>query len=418
MTRRVLARAQEDEDQARGNAGGHEGGLGRGREGTQGKEGEKAHKKGEEHYTFESPQSSHVSHYSGSYWDMRTSFFQYPLPELQALFQARGLSTSGCAKLFNWHYKHHNLNPLTEGIALASQDFIARYLDFTLPEIASVQASSDRTVKFLFRLQDGKTVETVLIPSRKKYGICLSSQVGCAMKCSFCHTGLQGLERHLGTHEIVGQLMAAQRWLSANRPEDDRIATVVFMGQGEPLHNFDAVRAACQIFLCRYGLSFGEDKVTISTAGYLPGLQRWRAEMPDVNIALSLHSTDEVKRSELIPINAKWPLSEVLPLVASMPRKKKRFVIYEYLLAKGFNDSAEDARRLGETLQGKKAFVNIIPFNPYPGGKYQRPSAAEVAAFKAVLDPYGVPSLARITKGDQILAACGQLNTKTVPPQS
>jgi 23S rRNA (adenine2503-C2)-methyltransferase len=232
------------------------------------------------------------------------------------------------------------------------------------------------------------------------------------MKCSFCHTGLQGLERHLQTQEIVGQLLVAQQWLTTNRPTDDKIATVVFMGQGEPLHNFDSVKRAVQIFITQHGLSMAMDKITISTAGYLPGLERWKEEMPDVNIALSLHSTITEKRNELIPINMKYPVEKVLEVVNEIPRTKKRFVIYEYLLARGFNDSDEDARMLGEALQGKKAFVNIIPFNPFPGAKYERPTLPEINGFKAALDKFGVPCLVRFTKGDEILAACGQLNSK------
>jgi 23S rRNA (adenine2503-C2)-methyltransferase len=232
------------------------------------------------------------------------------------------------------------------------------------------------------------------------------------MKCSFCHTGLQGLERHLETHEIVGQFRAVKRWLKKHRPEDNSIATIVFMGQGEPLHNFDSVQKACEIFTSQHGLSIAHDKITISTAGYLPGLKRWKEEMPDVNIALSLHSVDTEKRNELIPINMKFPIERVLELVDQIPKNKKRFVIYEYLLAKGFNDSQLDARKLGETLKGKKAFVNLIPFNPFPGAKYGRPSTCEIEAFKAELDKFGIPSLVRFTKGDDILAACGQLNSK------
>lgn len=345
---------------------------------------------------------------------MTTSFYQYTLPELQALFQSQDLPSSGPGKLFNWHYKQHHFEPCEKDLAKVSQEFIAQNLNFDLPTIDLIQESEDKTVKFLFKLEDGKKVETVLIPSNRKYGICLSSQVGCAMKCSFCHTGTQGLSRHLQTHEIVGQLLAAQRWLSEKRPENDQIATIVFMGQGEPLHNFDSVRKACEIFLSQHGLSMASEKITISTAGYLPGLERWKAEMPDVNIALSLHSTDKAKRDELIPINAKYPLEKVLEIVNQIPKTKKRFVIYEYLLAKGFNDSVEDARKLGETLQGKKAFVNLIPFNPYPGGKYERPTRIEIDNFKAALDEFGVPSLVRITKGDEILAACGQLNSKLI----
>lgn len=344
---------------------------------------------------------------------MEKSFYQYTMSELQTLLSAHNLAPVGARRLFNWHYKQRQFSPCMDDFAKVSQAFVAENLSFDLPVIDTIQESEDRTVKFLFRLKDGKKVETVLIPSKRKYGICLSSQVGCAMKCSFCHTGLQGLERHLGTHEIVGQYLAAQQWLTAHRPGDDLIATIVFMGQGEPLHNFDSVRKACEIFLTQHGLCFAGDKITISTAGFLPGLERWKAEMPDVNIALSLHSTFKEKRDELIPINAKFPIEKVLELVNEIPKQKKRFVIYEYLLAKGFNDSEVDARALGKTLQGKRAFVNIIPFNPYPGAKYLRPSIEEVGAFKTILDEYDVPSLARITKGETILAACGQLNSRS-----
>jgi 23S rRNA (adenine2503-C2)-methyltransferase len=343
---------------------------------------------------------------------MKSSFYQYTLPELQTLFKSHELTSTGASKLFNWHYKQRKSSSCLDDLSKTTQSFIADHLHFDLPTVDLVHESEDRTVKFLFKFADDRKVETVLIPSNRKYGICLSSQVGCAMKCSFCHTGLQGLERHLQTHEIVGQLLAAQKWLTENRPADDQIATIVFMGQGEPLHNFDSVRKACEIFISQHGLCLAQDKITISTAGYLPGLERWKAEMPDVNIALSLHSTNTEKRNELIPINTKFPLSRVLEIVDKIPRTKKRFVIYEYLLAQGFNDSESDARELGETLKGKKAFVNLIPFNPFPGAKYGRPSTTEIDLFKSVLDTFGVPSLVRFTKGDDILAACGQLNSK------
>ena len=346
---------------------------------------------------------------------MKTSFYQHTLSDLKALFESQNLPGSGPARLFNWHYKKRQTKACTEDIAKVSLEFIENHLSFDLPEIDTVQMSSDdRTVKFLFKLHDGKKVETVLIPSNKKYGICLSSQVGCAMKCSFCHTGLQGLERHLQTHEIVGQFLAAQRWLTEHRPEGDQIATVVFMGQGEPLHNFDSVRRACEIFLSQNGICLAEDKITISTAGYLPGLERWKAEMPGVNIALSLHSTIKEKRDELIPINQRYPIEKVLEVVKQIPKNRKRFVVYEYLLAKGFNDSEEDAEKLANAIKDDRSFVNIIPFNPFPGAKYERPTEEETHVFKSMLDERGVVSLVRFTKGHDILAACGQLNSKTV----
>lgn len=341
---------------------------------------------------------------------MKSSFYQFTLADLKSHLETNGLSPSAAGKLFNWHYKKNRPGPCRQDIAKATQEFLEREMSFDLPEIDTLQESPDKTVKFLFRFPDGKKVETVLIPSNKKYAVCLSSQVGCAMKCSFCHTGLQGLERHLGTHEIVGQFLAAQRWLG------ERIETIVFMGQGEPLHNFDSVKKACEIFLSQHGLSMAGEKITISTAGFLPGLERWKDEMPDVNIALSLHAVDPVKRNELIPINVKYPLEKVLAAIDAIPKDPRRFVIYEYLLAKGFNDTKEDALLLGEALRGKRAFVNIIPFNPFPGTKYERPLPEEAEAFKAVLDQQGIVSLIRFTKGNDILAACGQLNSKHRAP--
>lgn len=301
--------------------------------------------------------------------------------------------------------EHHNL-------AKKTQQFISEELDFSLPQIHTVHESADKTVKFLFELRDGKKVESVLIPFQQKYTICLSSQVGCSMKCSFCYTGDQGFLRHLETQEIVGQLLQAQQWLTRYRPNDDRILNIVFMGQGEPLHNFDAVRKACEIFICQHGLSVAERKITVSTSGYLPGLERWKQEMPNVNLALSLHSAFHEKRSEIIPINKKYPLHEVLELADTIPHGPKRFVTYEYLVLKDFNDSETDAHALGQLLKDKKAYINLIPFNPYPGARFQRPGRETIDRFRKTVETYQIPTLIRTTKGDEILAACGQLNTR------
>lgn len=297
-------------------------------------------------------------------------------------------------------------------LAKKSIQFLSEELSFDLPQVDRVQESSDKTVKFLMKLSDGQKVETVLIPFNQKYTICLSSQVGCAMNCSFCFTGTQGLKRNLKIDEIVGQFLGAQKWLSENRPDDDRILNIVFMGQGEPLHNFDAVKKACEIFLANNGICLATHKITISTSGYLPGLLRWKDEMPDVNIALSLHSPFVEKRNELIPINRKYPLEKVLELVDAIPHGKNRFVTYEYLLVKDFNDTDLDAHTTGALLAGKKAYLNIIPFNPFPGARYERPDFDRIESFKKILESYQIPTLVRTTKGDEILAACGQLNTK------
>lgn len=343
---------------------------------------------------------------------MQKSFYDYSLADLQDIFQREDLPPSGPSLLFNWYYKKRRTEFCTVDLAKKSQDYLREHFDFTLPRIATVHQSEDRTVKFLFELADGSRVETVIIPFNKKYSICLSSQVGCAMNCSFCFTGTQGLKRSLATHEIVGQFTEAQKWLSLNRPGDDKILNVVFMGQGEPLHNFDAVKKACEIFLSQHGLSIAKEKITISTAGYLPGLLRFKAEMPDVNIALSFHSPFTEKRNKLIPINQRYPLADILPIIDKIPFGKNRFVTYEYLLAKDFNDADVDAHATGAMLQGKNAYINLIPFNPFPGAQFERPSETVIARFKAILDTYQIPTLIRTTKGDEILAACGQLNSK------
>lgn len=343
-----------------------------------------------------------------------SSFYQYSLAELEALFSENKLPASGPKLLYNWHHKKKSSGPCIDNLAKISREFVANTFDFFLPKIDTVKESADNTVKFLFSMKDGLTVEAVLIPFNHKYTLCLSSQVGCAMKCSFCFTGLQGLKRNLESFEIVGQFIRAQQWLSQNRPHDDKILNVVFMGQGEPLHNFDAVKRACEILLERNGICLAPHKITISTAGYLPGLERWKAELPKVNIAVSLHSVIKEKRDQLIPINQRYPIDEVVKFAEAIPEGRTRFVTYEYLLIKDFNDSIEDAHITGKYLEGKNAYISLIPFNPFPGAIYERPSMSEVEAFKKILDVYKIPTLIRKTKGDEILAACGQLNTKNL----
>jgi 23S rRNA (adenine2503-C2)-methyltransferase len=344
---------------------------------------------------------------------LKQSFYDLNFSDLETVLRQNDLNNSAASVLFNWHYKRKEHTRCTTNIAKDSLAFFQANFDFTLPEIDTVQESNkDQSVKFLFRLKDNHKIETVLIPFHKKYSICLSSQVGCAMNCSFCFTGKQGLKRNLTTSEIVGQFLQAWLWLAQNRSGEERILNIVFMGQGEPLHNFDAVKKACEIFLSQHGTSIGFQKITISTAGYIPGLKRWSQEIPGVNLALSLHSPFEEKRNELIPINKKYPLDEVLDYVDQIPLRKKQFITYEYILIKDFNDSSEDANKLGTLLACKRAYINLIPFNTFPESHYQCPDLDTIERFKAVLDTYKIPTLIRGTKGDDVLAACGQLNSK------
>ncbi len=342
----------------------------------------------------------------------KQSFYALSFLDLSELLAQQELPAEGARQLFNWFYKKNNSFPcLLHNLSTKTKKHIAEKMDFSIPQISQTYVSSDKTVKFVFALADGKEVEAVLIPFNNKYTVCLSSQVGCQMKCSFCFTGEQGFTRHLQTSEIIGQFLQIQKWLTLNRPDEDRILNIVFMGQGEPLHNFDAVKKACEIFLSQHGLSLACHKITVSTAGYLPGLRRWKAEMPNVNIALSLHSVRDEKRNELIPLNRAYPLAEILPILNQIPQDPKRFVTYEYLVLAGFNDSDEEIHQTGQLLQGQKAYINLIPFNPYPGSKYQRPTANKIKDIKKILDSYQIPTTIRTTKGDGILAACGQLNT-------
>lgn len=346
---------------------------------------------------------------------MKQSFYDLNYAELAAVVSDNNFNGSVARRLFNWHYKKKQITACQEDISKPALAFFEENYDFSLPEIDTVSESKkDRAVKFLFRLNDGHKVETVLIPFNNKYSICLSSQVGCAMNCSFCFTGEQGLKRNLQTSEIVGQFIQAWRWLANNRPGEQRILNIVFMGQGEPLHNFDAVKKACEIFLSQYGTSIGVQKITVSTAGYIPGLKRWSQEIPGVNLALSLHSPFAEKRDQLIPINKKYPLEQVLSYIDTIPLGKKQFITYEYILIADFNDSAEDARQLGQLLAGKCAYINLIPFNPFPGSRYAAPDLDKVEAFKAILDSFQIPTLIRGAKGDDVLAACGQLNSNNL----
>lgn len=346
---------------------------------------------------------------------MKPSFFALRFHELEGLMAQENLPISGAKLLYRWHFKKRMTEPLVKDLALKTQKYIYDRFQFDLPKIKTVHESTDQTIKLLLEMNDGETIECVLIPFLTKYTLCLSTQVGCAMKCSFCYTGTMGLKRHLTTEEIIGQFIVAKSYLETVRSEElvlKPLKNIVFMGQGEPLHNFDNVKKACDIFLEENGICLGIQKITVSTAGYLPGLKRWVDEMPRVNLALSLHSVFDEKRNELIPINQRFPLSEVLEYIKTIPLGRKQYIIYEYLLTKDFNDTEEDAHALGKLFHGTKSIINLIPFNPFPNSKYQRPDDFAINRFQYIVDSYKVPALIRGTKGDDILAACGQLNTK------
>ncbi len=298
--------------------------------------------------------------------------------------------------------------------------------EIRLPEILSEHISADGTYKWLLRLDGGNCIETVYIPETDRGTLCISSQVGCALECSFCSTGYQGFNRNLSVAEIVGQIWLAHKVIgfrenghteipteslsaSSLRSGRSKITNIVLMGMGEPLLNFDKVVTAINIMLHddAYGLS--KRRVTLSTAGVIPALERLR-EVADVSLAVSLHASDDELRNELVPLNKKYPIKELLDAcdayVSDSPRKK---VTYEYVMLDGVNDSVKHAKRLVKLLEGRPAKVNLIPFNPFPEADYKRSPKSSIDRFRDVLLASGLVTITRKTRGDDIDGACGQL---------
>ncbi len=345
---------------------------------------------------------------------MRRSFFSISFNDLKNDLAKNSLHPSGATLLYRWHFKKRKTEELVTDLAKKTREYIYENYHFDLPVISKVHRSSDDTIKLLLKFSDDSTVECVLIPYLSKYSLCLSTQVGCAMNCSFCFTGKMGFIRQLKVEEIIGQFIVAANFLEIERKDSlvkRPLKNIVFMGQGEPLHNFDNVKKACEIFLEENGICLGIQKITVSTAGYLPGLTRWIDEMPRVNLALSLHSTFDEKRNKLIVINQRYPIKDILNYIKDIPLLRKQYIIYEFLLIHELNDGDVDAHHLGETLKDTQCIINLIPFNPFPDSKFKRPTDESVLRFQKIVEKYKIPVLIRGTKGDDILAACGQLNS-------
>lgn len=281
---------------------------------------------------------------------------------------------------------------------------------FDLPEISTLQESHDGTVKFLMKLKDQLEVETVLIPFHKRFTVCLSTQVGCAMNCSFCYTGTQGLKRNLSAGEIVGQYLMARNWL-LSKNENALNPSIVFMGQGEPLQNVVEVKKSIEILNDPSLIGVGHRQMTLSTVGYVPGMKSLK-DFPKINFALSLHSPFEEERSLLIPVNEKYPLNDILKHLDELSLLPKQFINFEYLLIKDFNMSVKHADALKDLLGDRPAIMNLIPFNSFPGSKWERPEISEIEMFKQELVKRSLRVMVRTTKGSDILAACGQLKVK------
>jgi 23S rRNA (adenine2503-C2)-methyltransferase len=298
---------------------------------------------------------------------------------------------------------------------------------FTLerPEIVSEQVSVDGTRKWLLRLEDGKEVETVYIPEEDRGTLCISSQVGCTLTCSFCHTGTQALVRNLTPGEIVGQIMLARDrigdWPGASAEDprglpgsERKITNVVLMGMGEPLYNFDNVRDAMAIAADGEGLSISKRRITMSTSGVAPEIPRWGEEAGTM-LAISLHAVRDQLRDQLVPINRKWPIKELLAACRSYPGlSNAKRITFEYVMLKGVNDSITDAKALVRLLAKIPAKINLIPFNPWPGAPFECSDWEQIEKFAEVVNHAGYASPVRSPRGRDIMAACGQLKSASV----
>ena len=329
---------------------------------------------------------------------------------LEAFVVAMGEKPFRARQLFKWIYRRAvgDFDAMTE----LGKDFrrrLAEVADIRVPEVITEQVSADGTRKWLLRFESGQAIEMVFIPEPGRGTLCISSQVGCAMDCTFCSTAQQGFNRNLDTAEIVGQVWLANRELGY-APDGDRVITnVVFMGMGEPLMNYRNVVPAAEIMMDDLGLDLSRRRVTVSTSGLVPQMIRI-AEETNVALAVSLHAPNDELRSQLVPINRMHPIKDLLDACWHYVEKQNaRNVTFEYVMLDGVNDKAEHARQLAVLLKGRPAKVNLIPFNPFPGTGYRRSSEQAVERFRDLLLKGGVIATIRRTRGDDIDAACGQL---------
>ena len=297
---------------------------------------------------------------------------------------------------------------------------LAEKFEVTLPEVVSRQVSEDGTRKYLVRIAGGHEVETVYIPEENRGTLCISSQVGCTLTCSFCHTGTQKLVRNLTAGEIVGQVMLARddlgEWPEPGRTPNDEtrlLSNVVLMGMGEPLYNFEGVRDAMKITMDPEGICLSRRRITLSTSGVVPEIARTAEEIGCL-LAVSFHATTDEVRDTLVPINKKWNIEQLLDALRAYPKvSNSERITFEYVMLKGVNDSDEDARRLIKLIKGIPAKINLIPFNEWPGAPYQRSDPDRIKAFAEIVYKAGYASPVRTPRGEDIMAACGQLKSAT-----
>ena len=337
--------------------------------------------------------------------------------EIGDRFLSLGLQKFRSRQVWHWLF-HKGVKSFEEMTTLSKKVRAQLGQTFSIkrPMVSEKQTSADGTIKWLLQFEDGAKAETVFIPEEDRGTLCISSQVGCTLNCSFCHTGTQKLVRNLSSSELVGQILIAfdelSAWPSAQigRP----LTNIVLMGMGEPLYNLDNVIKALKIIMDNEGISISKRRITLSTSGIVPKFNRCGLET-DVNLAISLHAVTDDVRDILVPINKRYPIKELLNACREYPGvSNSRRITFEYVMLKGINDSSSDARALIKLMEGIPAKINLIPFNPWPGSPYECSEKKQIEEFAKIVLKAGYPSPVRTPRGDDILAACGQLKSASV----
>lgn len=335
------------------------------------------------------------------------NFYDFTLPELEGYMLGLGEKKFRARQLFKWVYSQKETDP--EKMLNLSKDFRAKIptmFSFKLPDLITHQKSVDGTEKYLFEIEGGHRIEAVIIPSADRRTLCVSSEVGCNMACKFCFTAKQKLKRRLTAGEIVGQFLKAQEIIG----DEYKITNIVYMGMGEPLDNPEAVFNSIEIFHDQLGLNLSKKRITVSTSGIVPQIPK--VTKSGARLAVSLNAVNDDVRSEIMPINKRWPIAELLKVCKDYTDEVKDIVTFEYVLLKGITDSKQDAKDLHKLTRNIPCKINIIPFNEHPNSGYERPSEKSIVDFQKELMNLGSHTLRRRTMGRDISAACGQLTTK------
>jgi len=345
----------------------------------------------------------------------RTDLKGMTLPELETFFARWGKERYRARQLSRWIYrKHVDDFPAMTDLSKDFRALLSARCRISAPPAERVETSADGTEKVLFRLEDGETVESVLIPDQDRRTLCISSQVGCPLSCGFCATGAMGFRRDMTSAEIVHQACFAAKRLAAR---GERLTNVVFMGMGEPLRNVTEVSRTIGILLSQHGFGLSGKRVTVSTAGIVPEMLALAERYP-VSFAVSVNASRDDQRSRLMPINRKYPLRELVAAMRRIPLRSGRKVTAEYVLLEGVNDSPEDARAISRLFRGARIKVNLIPFNPYEGAAYAAPGPEMLERFREVLLAAGIQAIPRERRGVDIRAACGQLRAASMRRES